>query len=260
MKIVCVYRDERFSPNSVEKDRAILDAVGERLRQMGHAVDYVRESELQGVEADMCLSMARSAEALDILRNSGVPVVNHPDGVALCCHRKALDELMRREHVAMPPLQGNEGYWLKRGDGPAEQKDDIVFCANEAELAVARQRMSARGISEQVVSAHVKGDLVKFYGVSGTGFFRYYYPADDGISKFGDEKRNGVAHHYGFSVESLREEADRLAELTNVKVYGGDCIVADDGSLAIIDFNDWPSFSRCRDEAAQAIGELRIED
>ena len=29
-----------------------------------------------------------------------------------------------------------------------------------------------------------------------------------------------------------------------------------DGSYVIIDFNDFPSFSRCRDEAAEAIVEL----
>ena len=30
----------------------------------------------------------------------------------------------------------------------------------------------------------------------------------------------------------------------------------EDGSYVIIDFNDFPSFSRCRDEAAKAIVEL----
>ena len=255
-----MYRDERFSPRSVEKDRAILEAVGERLRRMGHAVSYVRESELEEVEADVCLSMARSERAIGILRNSGIPTINTPEGVALCCHRSALDQLMRREHIAMPPLQGNDGYWLKRGDSPAETKADVVFCANAEELAEAQRQMAGRGIGDQVVSAHVKGDLLKFYGVSGTSFFRYYYPADDGISKFGDEERNGVAHHYAFDVEGLRSEANRLAALTHTQVYGGDCIVGTDGRFALIDFNDWPSFSRCRDEAAQAVAQLIIEN
>ncbi|MFS6554926.1 hypothetical protein VPJ68_05445, partial [Parabacteroides distasonis] len=38
-------------------------------------------------------------------------------------------------------------------------------------------------------------------------------------------------------------------------MYGGDAIVTADGNFVIIDFNDWPSFSRCRDEAAEAIAE-----
>ena len=33
---------------------------------------------------------------------------------------------------------------------------------------------------------------------------------------------------------------------------------ADDGSLSIIDFNDWPSFSACRTEAASSIAKAVI--
>lgn len=29
--------------------------------------------------------------------------------------------------------------------------------------------------------------------------------------------------------------------MLNVPVYGGDCVVSEDGSIRIIDFNDWPS-------------------
>ena len=49
--------------------------------------------------------------------------------------------------------------------------------------------------------------------------------------------------------------AERLAAVIGLDVYGGDCIVRSDGTFAIIDFNDWPSFSRCREEAAKAIAE-----
>ena len=37
--------------------------------------------------------------------------------------------------------------------------------------------------------------------------------------------------------------------MLNVPVYGGDCVVSEDGSIRIIDFNDWPSFAPCREEA-----------
>ena len=43
-------------------------------------------------------------------------------------------------------------------------------------------------------------------------------------------------------------------------IYGGDCIVRCDGSYAIIDFNDWPSFSVCRQAAARAIAKLVLND
>ena len=48
----------------------------------------------------------------------------------------------------------------------------------------------------------------------------------------------------------------RLARLTNIDVYGGDCIVDHEGRFFIIDFNDWPSFSACKGQAADAISQL----
>ena len=104
-----------------------------------------------------------------------------------------------------------------------------------------------------VVTAHVAGDLVKFYGVRGTGFFKCFYPTDDGENKFDNELHNGAAHHYAFDSQQLMTTAERLAAVIGLDVYGGDCIVRSDGTFAIIDFNDWPSFSRCREEAAKAI-------
>ena len=116
--------------------------------------------------------------------------------------------------------------------------------------------MRSRGITDYVVSAHVVGDLVKFYGVGQGDFFRWYYPTDDGQTKFGDEHHNGTAHHYRFQENALQHEVQRLAAAVGVDVYGGDAIIRADGSFCLIDFNDWPSFSRCRDAAADAIVSL----
>jgi len=41
--------------------------------------------------------------------------------------------------------------------------------------------------------------------------------------------------------------------MVKIDVYGGDAIIDAEGRISIIDFNDWPSFSRCREEAADAI-------
>ena len=35
-KVIAIYRAEKFSPNSVEKDKAIMDAVCSRLQAKGH--------------------------------------------------------------------------------------------------------------------------------------------------------------------------------------------------------------------------------
>ena len=118
------------------------------------------------------------------------------------------------------------------------------------------EEFQARGINNLVVTAHVEGDLVKFYGVAGTGFFHTCYPTDGNFSKFGDEHLNGKALHTAFNLNCLHHDASKLAGLTGIMVYGGDCIVRPDGSYAIIDFNDWPSFSCCRNEATLAIAQL----
>ena len=49
-QILMVQRDESFSPNAVEKDLAILQAVGEKLRERGASVSYVKEELLQDQE------------------------------------------------------------------------------------------------------------------------------------------------------------------------------------------------------------------
>lgn len=240
----------------------ILQAVCQALQRSGvaeGAIAMVDEADFacRPAEAEVYVSMARSTETLqvlDVLEQQGRMVVNSARAVRMC-RRSQLDALMRGHGIAMPPLHGDAGYWLKRGDEAAQHKADIIFCKDRTALEAAFRQFEARGITDCVVSAHVPGDLVKFYGV-GTEMFRYFYPSDDGISKFGDEKRNGKAHHYVFDASRLQAEAVRLSQLTGMAVYGGDAIIDEDGNFYIIDFNDWPSFSRCRDEAAVAIASL----
>ena len=263
MKILFIQRAARFSPNSVEKDLAILEAVAGRLRGEGHEVSVVSEGALrEGMlsQYDCIFSMGREPETLLMLKSlQGVRIINTPQGVENCARCK-LESIMQQNHIPVPPQEGTDGYWLKRGDAAAQSKDDVQFAATKSDLLEMMRLFEARGISEYVVSAHVVGDLVKFYGVQGTGLFRYYYPTDDGQTKFGDERHNGSAHHYSFSVPQLQQDAERLASAVGVQVYGGDAIIRSDGSYCIIDFNDWPSFSRCRESAAEAIASLLIKN
>ena len=116
------------------------------------------------------------------------------------------------------------------------------------------RNFKARGLESAVLSQHLVGDLVKFYSVEGTSFFDWGY-ADPDHSKYGDERINGVPNKYPFDAQALKAETDRLAAFLGVPVYGGDCVVDEQGQFHIIDFNDWPSFSRCRYKASQAIAE-----
>jgi hypothetical protein len=51
----------------------------------------------------------------------------------------------------------------------------------------------------------------------------------------------------------LKEYCEHACEELNVMIYGGDCIVGPDGKITIIDFNDWPSYAPCSNEAAPHI-------
>lgn len=264
MRVLAISRAERFSPNAVERDKAIFQAVIDRLREQGDEVCLISEDCLDNTELpdsmefpDFILTMARQPETLGWLKSIGAACINLPEGIERCT-RSCLQDIMERLGTPVPPKEGSEGYWLKRGDAAAQTVEDVVYVPDREQLATAIQTMCQRGITDYTVSAHVQGDLIKFYGVGQGNFFRWFYPTDDAQTKFGDEHRNGVASHYLFDVEALQHEMERLAAAVGVSVYGGDAIVRADGSFCIIDFNDWPSFSRCREEAADAIASLII--
>ena len=262
MKILMIQRAPQFSPNSVENDRLILEGVAREMEAMGNEVRMMTEEEVLTLktlpEADVIFCMARSNEALEIIERSKARIINEPEGIRICGNRQALTDVMRRLEIPLPPENGDNGIWLKRGKGTAEVAEDTIFCNSEEEVEDAMRRFADRGITEVCRQAHVVGDLVKFYGVANTDFFYHFYPTDSGRSKFGSEEHNGKAHHYPFSAEEMKKTVDRLATTIGVIVYGGDAIVKADGSFVIIDFNDWPTFSPCREEAARKIASLPI--
>lgn len=273
-ELISIYRAERYSPNSVERDKAIMDAVCEKLSTR-YNIYKTREEDIEtegmplmqrlpdahlphSSSPLLVLSMARSRKALDILtqmEGEGARVINRPQPV-LNATRSVIDRMMRENDFPCAPLHGDHGWWIKRGDEAAQEKGDVRFAANEKERDIITEEFRKRGITDIVTTAHVDGDLVKFYGVAGTAFFHTTYPTDGGFSKFGDERRNGTSRHTSFDIAALHSDASRLAQLTGIEVYGGDCIVRSDGSYAIIDFNDWPSFSVCRHDAAEAIATI----
>lgn len=274
--ILGVSRSHRFSPNSIDRDNAIFQAVAVALRDSGYEVESVSEDDLtkQSLTDAPCLvySMARSENALGILMEAeakGIPVINSAyaltkgtrTALARCFERYDLP-VAESDSFDVKTLQPalcfetEKGYWLKRGDACAQNSGDVRFVASQKDLTEAAADYQARGITDVLLSPHIEGDLVKFYGVEDTDFFHLYYPTREGsFSKFGLERFNGSPTGYAFSEDALKKSADACAAVSGFTVYGGDAVVRPDGSFLIIDFNDWPSFSRCCDEAAKAIAE-----
>ncbi len=78
MKALLVYRAPQFSPNSVEKDKAILEETGRNLLLQGIDVQYVDEERLMDcLNMDMILTMGRlpqTQERLAEAEEMGIPL------------------------------------------------------------------------------------------------------------------------------------------------------------------------------------------
>lgn len=279
MKLIGIRRGTEFSPNMADSDAAILQTVAEELRSMGHEVETMSESDfcssftyfINKVSVDCIFGMYRNVATLKLLSRIesklGIPCINSVRGIENAA-RVRLTQIFREKHFPMPTswlipqetiLPQRFPAWLKRGEGCAQVKEDVVFVENAEEADSALQNFKDRGVGKSVVACeHLEGDLVKFYGVEGTSFFSWGY-ASASHSKFGLEERNGKAQGFSFSEAELKQIADEAAKAIDLPIYGGDCVVASDGSFKIIDFNDWPSFSPCREAAAKAISQRIVQ-
>jgi hypothetical protein len=117
------------------------------------------------------------------------------------------------------------------------EADDVAFTADDVALRAALAGLHARGIGRAALQAHVAGPVLKFYGVADGRFFRCYTDGDLSPAP----------------LERLWNAARAGAAALGLDVFGGDLIVTPTGDPVLIDVNDWPSFARCRDDAADAI-------
>lgn len=266
--VLCVYRDLAFSPQSEAKDEAIMNKVVDLLRMEGCRVRCKKERDLS--EEDKCsrvVSMARMREKNALIQQwekQGCQVWNSPSAI-LNLNRTALRVACETLGFKVPALASENNYpqWIKRADTiSAMREGDVCFVQSENERISALKKMQSHGIEMVECTEHITGDLLKFYGVynenSNHLFFSYTYPkeSEHPSGRFGLACYNEAIHHYQFDEAILREQAMALARILNVVVFGGDVIVKEDGSFVWIDFNDFPSFSSCREEAAVAIKRL----
>lgn len=267
-----------YSPNHIGNDAAIFNAAADELRKRGCIVDIFSEERFieSDIDADVVLNMCReqaSIAKLQSLEDKGMIVINSGYGIENCTREKMTRLLMghgipypdslivnTNESVGRELVEaGFSSCWIKRGDFHAMHKEDVSYCRHIEEAQDMLQEYCLRGIRRAVINRHLEGDLVKFYGISGQPFFYWFYPFDMGHSKYGYEAVNGKSQGIPFSEDYLREICQKASDTLEVKVYGGDCIVDQDGSIRIIDFNDWPSFAPCRKEAAPFIAKCVLK-
>ncbi len=267
IKIAGILRAGAFSPNHIGNDAAILNAVAEQLRKRSCEVNiYSEEQLLQGVITEKyVLSMCRdprSIECLKRLEDEGRMVINSGYGIENCV-RERLARILVGSNIPYPQSfvvdtdevvrdrllnVGIVGCWIKRGDCHTMHREDVTYARHPQEAQEILQEFFLRGIKKAVINRHVDGVQVKYYGVADTPFFHWFYHRD---------VDNSMPH---FDPERLQAICSSAAEALGVKIYGGDCIVGNDGSISIIDFSDWPSFVPCRNEAALVIARMVMNE
>lgn len=272
IKIAGVMRAGVFSPNHIGNDAAIFNATAEHLRKRGCIVNvYSEEQFREGINGeDVILDMCREPQSIKLLQeyeDKGVLVINSGYGIENCT-RERMTRILLGNDIPYPEslivdtdeavesklkAAGFKQCWIKRGEFHSMHKEDVSFCRHTEEAQEVLQEYFLRGIKRAVINRHLEGDLVKFYGIRGNNFFYWFYPFEVGHSKYGTEAINGHTHNIPFDENKLRDVCDKAANVMDVVIYGGDVIIDPNGTFKIIDFNDWPSFAPCRNEAAPHI-------
>jgi hypothetical protein len=261
-----IYREPEFSPGKVEADAAILDAVLSELKREGveiQAMDAVSFASGAPVRADLVLPMCQGPRALERLaeiEQSGAIAINSALSIRNC-YRDLLAAGLESAGVPTPvgalvpahePLDARKlsgldlaaGVFVKRGDLHALAPEDVQRAADRAEVESILADFVRRGIRFAYLQQEVVGRVIKFYGVSGGSHFSVH-PEDN-------EKEIPEA-----AVRALSEAANAAAGALGLQAWGGDAVLSGD-RFAIIDFNDWPSYSRVRGPAARAIARRAI--
>lgn len=249
-KYLLIYRDERFSPNAVERDKAMLDTVARLIKaNRSSEVHTLHERELPDVVATdyadcTVIHMTRSAEALAKLEEMqalGALIINAPTAIR-DLNRTNIEAAMTENGIPTParliaqhPELGSKGWWIKANDTTDSSPSHIQF---QESLPIGQEDTTNNLCIQQeniLIQPHIEGQDIKFYGVRGTDFFKVREVIPTAVS------------------QQLRDYANTLAKTLSLDIYGGDAILTADGRLTIIDLNDFPSFSSCREEAAEAI-------
>jgi hypothetical protein len=267
MSFLGIYREPEYSPGRhTSNDALILRLVGQALEREEVEVRLATLDEARALwkSADMVFSMCQGPAAIAELlewKKQGALVFNDPEA-SRRTYRDSLCSTLREKELGFPhsffvstdadadlegcrALFGHGGAWLKRADVHATQAGDVVRLETFAELAPALGKFRARHLTTGVLQQHREGDEVKFYAVQGGKLFWPYYPKD--------------SQGYPFDEHELKRMAEHAASTLQIGIYGGDAIIAPDGSITLIDLNDWPSFAPCRGAAASAIAKYLKE-
>lgn len=259
-EIIGILRDKQFSPNHIENDAQIMQVTANELEKYGYSTKMIYEDHFinQEYDSNVYISMGRNdvtLKKLQELEEKGAIVINSAMGV-LNSFRETMTPVLTKNKISIPrsivfdtdsfdpalyDSFGAKKVWLKR-ENHSLHREDVTPIYSKAECETTVREFKNRGIKQALLQENKYGAEVKFYGVRNTDFFFWYYV-------------NGIPH-YKFSEDVLKDTAQKTADLLNIDIYGGDVIISSDGDIALIDFNDWPSFAPAREAAGKKIAEF----
>ncbi|MBP5715550.1 MAG: hypothetical protein J6W69_00380 [Bacteroidales bacterium] len=250
-----IYRAHEFSPgDNVARDAATLDAVGRELQRMGEEVVALSEEELTLANVptfDRCVTMARRQRSLLILQKmqmNGLRLLNRPNAVQITVQsRSTTMEMLQAAGIQVAPfwsyepsademfqcepeLQSLLPAWVKAMHPRGVTAGDVMRVETALEADSRVIALATSGYTDIVVMRHIEGTLLKAYVVGQRVW-----------------TRDGDA-----TPLAIIETSRKIGQVIGLEAYGVDFIVSANGAY-VIDVNDFPSFSSCRDEAAQAI-------
>ncbi len=259
MRALGIYREKEFSPGKVEADAAILKAVLAELERGGFetfAAEPARVNSWSGRGFDLVLAMCQAQGALNHLseiEQAGAVAVN-PALSIRNCYRDRLGARLAKAGAPIPAgalvdtssplhtksfsrLEISPPLYVKRGDLHALCADDVRRVDDPEDLRATLDSFARRGIRRAYLQEAVEGAVVKFYGVSGEYFSAF-------------PERGELPE----AIEcKLADAASAAASVIGLEAWGGDAIIDRHGGFKLVDFNDWPSYSRVREQAARAI-------
>ena len=256
-----VFRERRFSPKRVREDAAILGLTAERIRRKGFLVQLLQPREMiEAAPPAFTFAMCEGPRYLRVLERweaLGFPVFNHPVATRNC-HRWRMLPLVAGAGVRVPrfllletsqevrePFDYGKGVWIKRWDVQSTRKADVRIFYSRSSLKKAVGELRSRSVKMAVLQQHIPGDLIKFYGIRGTGWYHCL------------RIPQGEAKGYPFSPEEIHRTGEKAAGKLGLDIYGADLMLTEEGHY-LIDINSWPSFAACREVAAEQIASFLV--
>jgi glutathione synthase/RimK-type ligase-like ATP-grasp enzyme len=256
LRYLLIEREQIYSPGRSQDDLAILSRIQQLLIQKGiQTVSISGESFLERKvqdKFDVALAMCRNPKSLRLLDEfiaQNIRVFNDPESIRHCSFRVNMLSVLSQSQINIPLSQvistlskitpepwPIDGVWLKRCDFHSLESQDVVLISDITLFNRMLDEFRNRGHDYIIVQRHVRGPTIKCYSVGGDRFLRCY-PAL--------ERQEHQA--------LVKQIVQLISQVFGLEIFGVDIILDPEGSIVIVDVNDWPSFAPCLDEAANAI-------